>query len=130
LQGCFVSDEEVRKVVAHWRTWKVQQIQEGKLEKQGSAPWERGLTRREFLAETDPMLEDAIELVVKEREASASLIQRRLGLGYPRAARIMDLLEELGVVGEPISGGRSRRVLIDPGKDPFKDLVDKQGKKK
>ena len=57
------------------------------------------MTRREFLSETDPMLEQAIELVIAEQEASASLIQRRLGLGYPRAARIMDLLEELGVVG-------------------------------
>jgi S-DNA-T family DNA segregation ATPase FtsK/SpoIIIE len=130
LQGCFVSDEEVRKVVGHWRAWKTQQIMEGKLEKQTSAPWERGLTRREFLAETDPMLEDAIELVVKEREASASLIQRRLGLGYPRAARIMDLLEELGVIGEPMAGGRARRVLIEEGKDPFKDLIDQQMKGK
>jgi S-DNA-T family DNA segregation ATPase FtsK/SpoIIIE len=76
------------------------------------------------------MLEDAIELVVKEREASASLIQRRLGLGYPRAARIMDLLEELGVIGEPVAGGRSRRVMIEPGKDPFKHIMDKQGGKK
>jgi DNA segregation ATPase FtsK/SpoIIIE-like protein len=130
LQGCFVSDEEVRKVVGHWRSWKTQQIMEGKLEKQTSAPWERGLTRREFLAETDPMLEDAIELVVKEREASASLIQRRLGLGYPRAARIMDLLEELGVIGESVAGGRARRVLIEEGKDPFKDLIDQQMKGK
>ncbi len=130
LQGCYVSDEEVRKVVAHWRAWKAQQIMDGKLEKQGSAPWERGLTRREFLAETDPMLEDAIELVVKEREASASLIQRRLGLGYPRAARIMDLLEELGVIGESVAGGRARRVLIEEGKDPFKDMIDRQMKDK
>jgi DNA segregation ATPase FtsK/SpoIIIE-like protein len=130
LQGCFVSDEEVRKVVGHWRAWKTQQIMAGKLEKQTSAPWERGLTRREFLAETDPMLEDAIELVVKEREASASLIQRRLGLGYPRAARIMDLLEELGVIGESVAGGRARRVLIEEGKDPFKDMIDQQMKGK
>ncbi|MBC8100591.1 MAG: hypothetical protein H7Y11_14205, partial [Armatimonadetes bacterium] len=130
LQGCFVTDEEVRKIVGHWRAWKTQQILDGKWEKQLSAPWERGLTRREFLAETDPMLEDAIELVVKEREASASLIQRRLGLGYPRAARIMDLLEELGVIGESVAGGRNRRVLIEPGKDPFRDLIDKKSSKK
>ncbi|MCU0496358.1 MAG: DNA translocase FtsK [Anaerolineae bacterium] len=126
LQGCYVSDEEVRKVVAHWRDWAAEQIAAGKWEKPFTAPWERGLTRREFLSETDPMLEDAIELVVKEREASASLIQRRLGLGYPRAARIMDLLEELGVIGEPIAGGRARRVTIEPGKDPFKVIMEKK----
>lgn len=126
LQGCYVADDEVRKVVGHWRAWKVEAIQQGLWERQNQGPWDRGVTRREFLAETDPMLEDAIALVVAEREASASLIQRRLGLGYPRAARIMDLLEELGVVGEPLAGGRGRRVLIEPGKDPFKEVIDKK----
>ena len=58
-----VTDEEVRPVVNHWRKWKVEQIKAGNLEKGGIAPWERGLSRREFLAETDPMLVDAIELV-------------------------------------------------------------------
>lgn len=130
IQGCYVADEEVRRVVAHWKAWKTEAIQAGRWERQGGAPWERGLTRREFLAETDPMLEDAIALVVQEREASASLIQRRLGLGYPRAARIMDLLAELGVVGEPLAGGRGRRVLIEPGKDPFKEVMDKKTKQR
>ncbi len=46
------------------------------------------------------------------------------------AARIMDLLEELGVVGEAVAGGRSRRVLLQPGKDPFKELLDKRKKQK
>jgi S-DNA-T family DNA segregation ATPase FtsK/SpoIIIE len=97
----------------------------------GIAPWERGMTRREILAETDPMLEDAIALVIAEREASASLIQRRLGLGYPRAARIMDLLFELGILGAARPGGRSRDVLIKPGGDPFKKILEKRmnGKK-
>ena len=67
-------------------------------------PWERTLRRRQFLSDTDPMLEDVIKLVVEAQEASASLIQRKLGLGYPRAARIMDLLEELGVVGDVVGG--------------------------
>lgn len=127
LQGCYVADDEVRAVVKFWKDWDSEQNPSGKTE---IAPWERGLTRREFLSETDPMLEDAIELVIKEREASASLIQRRLGLGYPRAARIMDLLEELGIIGEPVAGGRNRRVLIKPGKDPFKEILDKKDKKK
>jgi S-DNA-T family DNA segregation ATPase FtsK/SpoIIIE len=72
------------------------------------------------------MLEDAIALVIAEREASVSLIQRRLGLGYPRAARLMDLLFELGVIGAAKPGGRSREVLIKPGGDPFKKLIDKR----
>jgi DNA segregation ATPase FtsK/SpoIIIE-like protein len=126
IQGCYVSDEEVRAVVNYWRKWHVTQITDGKLEKPSVSPWERGLTRRELLSETDPMLEEAIKLVVESQEASASLIQRRLGLGYPRAARMMDLLQELGVIGEPVQGGRSRRVLIAAGKDPFKIIMEKK----
>jgi hypothetical protein len=126
LQGCYVSDAEVRAVAGHWRKWNVLQISSGMAEKQSSAPWDRALTRREVLAETDPMLEEAIKLVVDSQEASASLIQRRLGLGYPRAARMMDLLAELGIIGEPTEGGRARRVLIAQGKDPFQDVLDRK----
>lgn len=130
IQGCFVSDEEVRDVVDHWKTWHRQQIEEGQSEPIFNGPWERGLTRRQFLSETDPMLEEAIELVVDTQEASASMIQRRLALGYPRAARIMDMLEELGVVGEVVGGGRARKVLIPKGQDPFKRIIDRHMKNK
>ncbi|MEM9952945.1 MAG: DNA translocase FtsK [Chloroflexota bacterium] len=130
VQGCFVSDEETRAVVDHWKDWYEEQIEAGKLERNRIGPWQRGLTRREFLSETDPMLEDAIEYVVDSQEASASLIQRQLGLGYPRAARIIDMLEELGVVGEPVGGGRARKVLIPKGEDPFKRIIDKRVKER
>jgi S-DNA-T family DNA segregation ATPase FtsK/SpoIIIE len=126
VQGCFVSDDEVRKITAWWKNWADQQIKMGKLEKLMSGPWERGLTRRELLAETDPMLEQAIEFVVAEGEASASLIQRRLGLGYPRAAHLVDLMAELGIVGEAEPGGRNRKVLIKPGQDPFKIMLERK----
>jgi S-DNA-T family DNA segregation ATPase FtsK/SpoIIIE len=129
VQGCFVSDDEVRAIVGWWKNWHSEQVEKGKMSKIGAGPWERGMTRREVLAETDPMLEQAIELVIAEGEASASLIQRRLGLGYPRAARIVDLLHELGVVGEAEPGGRTRKVLIKPGQDPFKAAMEKKGKK-
>ncbi|MDQ7025445.1 MAG: DNA translocase FtsK [Anaerolineae bacterium] len=125
IQGCFVSDEEVRDIVQHWKDWQERQIELGRREYIHAGPWMRGLTRREFLAETDPMLEEAIEYVVDTQEASASLIQRELGLGYPRAARIMDMLEEMGVVGDSVGGGRARRVLIERGEDPFKRIIDK-----
>jgi S-DNA-T family DNA segregation ATPase FtsK/SpoIIIE len=128
LQGCFVSDDEVRNIVQYWKEWGEEQIAARRLPDWSVAPWERGLTRREFLAETDPMLEDAIELVVEEQEASASQIQRKLGLGYPRAARIIDLLEELGVIGEQVAGGRTRKVLIEKGKDPFKEILEKRAR--
>jgi len=123
VQGCFVSDEEVRAVVKHWIDWS-RTAPQPDMEPLHNAPWERGLTRRELLAETDPMLEAAIEYVVGSQEASASLLQRKMGLGYPRAARLMDLLGELGVVGELVGGGRARRVLIAKGEDPFKRILD------
>lgn len=129
IQGCFISDDEVREIVRHWSDWYEEQIEGGKLEPADMSPWERGLTRREFLAETDPMLEDAIEFVVETQEASASILQRRLGLGYPRAARIVDMLYELGVVGESVGGGRARKVLIPKGEDPFKRIVEHRMKK-
>ncbi len=150
IQGCYVSDDEVREIVEYWKNWKPGGIapvplkvapategDETEAETESVpvpapepivSPWEHALTRREVLSETDPMLEQAITLVVAEGEASASLIQRRLGLGYPRAARIMDLLQQLGIVGEVKQGGRSREVLIAPGQDPFKDLLEKRMK--
>lgn len=130
VQGCFVSDEETRDVVDHWKDWYAEKIAEGKMEPNRTGPWQRGLTRRQLLSETDPMLEDAIEYVVDTQEASASLIQRKLNLGYPRAARIIDMLEELGVVGEAVGGGRARKVLIPKGEDPFKRIIDKRVQKR
>lgn len=128
VQGCYVSDEEVRAVVNHWREWYEAQIESGSMERVRVGPWQRGLTRRELLAETDPMLEEAIQLVIEEGEASASLIQRKMGLGYPRAARIIDLLYELRVIGPQEPGGRSRKVLIKPGEDPFKEEIERRTK--
>ncbi len=130
IQGCYVSDEEVEGVVRYWKEWHQRQIAEGAMQPVGVAPWERGMTRREVLAETDPMLEDAIALVVQAGEASASLIQRRLGLGYPRAARLIDLMHELGIIGPARPGGRTRRVLIKPGADPFQVILDARQKKR
>lgn len=126
IQGCFVSEEDSREVVARWRGEYDKQVEAGNLPAKPAAPWERSLQRRKFLSDTDPMLEDVLKLVVDAGEASASLIQRRLGLGYPRAARIMDLLEELGVVGEELGGGRSRKVIIPPGKDPLQYVQERR----
>ncbi len=126
IQGCFVSDEEIDAVVTHWAGWLEEQVETGQRDAQTIAPWERGMTRRELLSETDPMLEAAIQLVVEAGEASASLIQRRLGVGYPRAARLMDLMHELGIIGAERSGGRTREVLFKAGDDPFKQLIDRR----
>ncbi|MCY4145212.1 MAG: DNA translocase FtsK [Chloroflexi bacterium] len=123
LQGCFVSEDDVREVVQHWRDELVLRKKAGVLPAKISAPWEGALKRRQLLSETDPMLEDVLRLVTASGEASASLLQRKLGLGYPRAARIIDLLEGLGAVGEETNARRSRPVIIPPGADPLQFVL-------
>ncbi len=119
LQGVFVSDVELERIVGHWREAS------DAPEEQEAAPWEELLQRRAEYAERDDILESAIDLVRREGEASASMLQRRLRIGYPRAARLMDELEELGVVGSPQAGGRTREVLIDENEDPLEGQEDK-----
>ena len=109
VQGCSVSEEDVRMVLNHWRAKAAELDAAGLLSARRTASWDQSLKRRQFIADTDPMLEDVLKLLVENGEASASLIQRRLGLGYPHAARIMDLLEELGAVGQEPGAGRSRK---------------------
>jgi S-DNA-T family DNA segregation ATPase FtsK/SpoIIIE len=104
--------------VDHW----VRLQEEGKLPMDEEAPWERSLTKAAIIGETDDMLEEAIALVQQEGRASASLIQRKLNVGFPRAARLMDSLHQLGIVGDEQTGGREREVLIDPDTDAFEQL--------
>ncbi len=119
IQGCFVSESDVRAIVSHWRDSAAPQPQGESSPASAAVPWENNLDRAAFLAATDPMLDDVLKLIVASGEASASLIQRRLALGYPRAARIMDLLAELGLIGEELGGGRSREVIIPRDRDPL-----------
>lgn len=63
----------------------------------------------------DELLADAIALVQETGSASASLLQRRLRIGHPRAARLMRLMEEMNIIGPPEAGGRTRRVIIGDG---------------
>lgn len=124
IQGCLVSEDEVRAVVDFWKRSAVaeQPPPDGPRE----APWEQGMRRRQLLSDTDPMLEQAVAAVLEEGEASASLLQRRLGLGYPRAARIIDLLHELQIIGPPEAGGRGRSVLYRSDEDPLGEAMQRR----
>ncbi len=113
LQGVYVTDGEIEQLKAYWR----EELGE-ESPKVGEAPWEELLHRQASLGDQDEILEQAIELVRQRNEASASLLQRGLRIGYPRAARLMDQLEELGVVGRPQAGGRTREVLMGTDEDP------------
>jgi S-DNA-T family DNA segregation ATPase FtsK/SpoIIIE len=106
-QGVMVSDQELERVTTFWQNTGFYQVE-------ATAPWEEALKAESVLAERDNLVEQAITVVRDERRASASLLQRRLRIGYPRAARLIDELEELGVVGPSQGGGRDRDVLIAP----------------
>lgn len=107
-QGVMVSDQEIERVISFWQN-NVEQS-----EKDAAPPWEDVLKHEEMLKARDSLLEKAITLVQENQRASASFLQRKLHIGYPRAARLIDELEELGVVGPAVGGGRERDVFIEP----------------
>lgn len=118
IQGCWVDEEEVRKVVTHWRKQApVQYISgvEGDEPASGSAAGraitESAITEGSSDDGDDALVKRAMELVVRSRLGSTSMLQRKLGVGFARAGRIMDLLEQRGVVG-PSVGSKAREVLM------------------
>jgi S-DNA-T family DNA segregation ATPase FtsK/SpoIIIE len=111
VQGAYASDLEIERVVEYWQ----EEAAEVEAPITVFPPWEDMIGKEERLEEEDEVLERAIELVKRTGQASASMLQRRLRLGYPRAARLMDELEALGVIGRPQAGGRTREVLTPQG---------------
>lgn len=101
-QGVMVTDQEIQRVVNFWQKLNP--------EAEGEAPWEE-LVKEQEEEGADDLLKQAIEIVKHTQRASASLIQRRLHVGYPRAARLIDEMEALGVIGPAQGGGREREVL-------------------
>jgi S-DNA-T family DNA segregation ATPase FtsK/SpoIIIE len=109
LQGCFVSDEELARLVKHWRD-----LQE-EFDYIERAPWDEMSASSDGDGKSSPndeLVDKATELILKTNTATISFLQRKLGIGYPRAARLMDQLEELGVVGPDEGNGKPRAILI------------------
>jgi S-DNA-T family DNA segregation ATPase FtsK/SpoIIIE len=104
LQGAYVSENEIRSITEHWRRQGKPSLREELLER--PEPAEEAVN-----ADGDELLNDAIALVVQQGTASVSLLQRRLGVGYARAGRLVDQLEERGVVSGH-EGSKPRRVLV------------------
>ena len=109
LQGAFASDDEIKKVIAYLQERTEPEYIEEVVEKQ-----QAGLGEMPAFDDSngDPLLPEAKEVILRARKASASLLQRRLRIGYARAARILDLLEEQGIIG-PGDGAKPREVLIN-----------------
>jgi S-DNA-T family DNA segregation ATPase FtsK/SpoIIIE len=116
LQGCFVSDRELNRLVHYWKGIRVPQ--DLRPEEVVQQPlWADFIAKEQEAAEADDLLDKAIEVVRKHNRASISLLQRRLRIGYSRAARLIDLLEAQGIIGPEQSGGRGREVLLTEGEE-------------
>ena len=108
VQGCFVSNSEIRSVISFME----KNAEKQDYDKEVIAAIERvgpGSVRDE--EDDDELLADAIDLVVQGEHASVSMLQRRFRIGYNRAARLVDMMEERGIVG-PADGSRPRKVLM------------------
>jgi S-DNA-T family DNA segregation ATPase FtsK/SpoIIIE len=132
LQGCFVSDREITRLIDYWKEQSPAEEAEApppqeKRTAKGAAkaaepapaaglaqsPWEdmvKGVGESDEEAE-DAEIEEATRVIQQYGRASASLLQRKMRLGYPKAARLMDELQKRGVIGREQAGGRTREVL-------------------
>ncbi|HEY3109644.1 MAG TPA: DNA translocase FtsK, partial [Chloroflexota bacterium] len=120
LQGAWIDDGEIQALVEHWKSQGTPIYVE---ELVNAQPWTGDDD------EDDDLYERALEVARRHTRISTSLLQRRLRIGYPRAARLIEVLEERGVVG-PADGGRSREVLLredsppdEPGPDEPIDSI-------
>jgi S-DNA-T family DNA segregation ATPase FtsK/SpoIIIE len=110
-QGVMVSDQEIENVITFWqKTWEPEEAEQ--------SPWDAMMVVEGKTAGRDELVEKAIQAIAESGQASASHLQRKLKIGYPRAARLMDQLEDLGVVGPTRGGGRQREVLIEIEREP------------
>lgn len=104
VHGSFIDVDECEAVAAHWRRWEGTTEEISFDQGTGSGAGHRG---------EDDLFDDAMRVVVLHQSGSTSLLQRRLRIGYTRAGRLMDMLEEAGIVG-PFTGSKAREVLIKP----------------
>ncbi|MBL7150052.1 MAG: hypothetical protein ISS84_00245 [Candidatus Pacebacteria bacterium] len=117
MQGAYVSEKEVKRVMEFFKKKGMPPILKNELEENLKEELEKGEIgetgerAESFFRGEDPLYEEAKRLVIRSRKASASLLQRYLRIGYARAARLIDILEERGVVG-PGEGAKPRQVYI------------------
>ena len=102
IQGAFLSDEEVERVVDHCITQQKAQYQEEMIPEE---------TSKDMEEVDDDLYDDAVQLIIEMQSASVSMLQRKFRVGYTRAARLIDAMEERGIVG-PYEGSKPRKVLV------------------
>jgi len=114
-QGAIVTDKELDRIIQWWQKRDTTQetAEQIRYDDTEQPPWEEKVGAREEVDEDEFLIDEAIKLIKSEGHASASYFQRQLRIGYPRAARLVDQLEEMGILGPSQGGGRERDILID-----------------
>ncbi|MFZ3069740.1 MAG: DNA translocase FtsK 4TM domain-containing protein [Anaerolineaceae bacterium] len=119
-QGVLVSDQELERVIRWWQEHtkeaaiKPEPVSTKALPAvEESAPWEDTIKEGVENNGDEALIRQAIELLQKDKRASASYLQRQLRIGYPRAAWLIDQLEARGILGPAQSGGKEREILLD-----------------
>ena len=108
VQGTFISDEEIRNVVEYTIEQQKAEYDESLTIEDGATD---GVSHLDNEADDEPLYNEIVEFVIREQKASASLLQRRFKIGYNRAARAIDVLENRGIIG-PNNGSKPREVLV------------------
>jgi S-DNA-T family DNA segregation ATPase FtsK/SpoIIIE len=116
LQGCFVSDNELSELVRYWKGVRLAQEPAQSQAVVQQRMWEEIESAEAEAAQEDELLPKAIAIVRDHDRASISMLQRRLRIGYSRAARLIETMEQQGIVG-PSPGGSASREVLAPGDD-------------
>ena len=115
VQGCYVTDREIESVIDFLKNNKKEneydQAVIDEIEK-NAVPEQDSKGKKAESSEEDPMLNDAVKCIIEAGQASTSLLQRKLRLGYARAARIIDQMEDMGIVGPYEGASKSRKVML------------------
>jgi len=114
IQGCFVDDREIEHVVRFWKNDEASEATSA------VTPWNALMDRME---DQDEMMLDAIDILRDMDTCSTSMLQRKLRVGYPKAARLMEQLEAKGVVGPDLGGGQGRKVLLKKDNEDEEEML-------
>ena len=113
IQGSFITDDEIKRIIDHTISQQKAQYDDAMMNLEATP--DKSASQIEDMKQKeeydDPLYNEIVEFVISTQKASASLLQRRFKLGYNRAARIVDLLEERGIIGPP-NGSKPREVLV------------------
>jgi len=122
-QGVYVSDAEIDRVITWWQKQTgteadrlVQTEEKPAAEEKTLSPWEQQVSEDSEDGD-EALIKQAVNVLRRTHRASASYLQRQLHLSYPRAAWLIDELENRGIIGPAQSGGKNRQILLDDAQD-------------